>query len=103
MLLGLCALLNEVGEFVCVVSGLLQYGVKLLEIIIGFELGETLNSVDARRNGTHNFVSRRDRGICDVLVLKLHCVAESFAVGVFNKTFVCPVMFRRGVQIPTID
>ena len=44
----------------------------------------------------HEFVVRRYCWVGDVFVLELHCVAETIAPCVFDVTFVCAIMFRRG-------
>jgi hypothetical protein len=76
---------------------------KLLEIVVGLECREALNSVDARRDGIHKFVGGCDSGISDMFMLKFHCVTEVFAVGILDVAFVCAVVLRRCVEVPTIN
>ncbi len=41
----------------------------------------------------HHFVSVGDGGIGDALVLELHCVVKSFALGVLDVAVMCAKMF----------
>ena len=59
--------------------------------------------MDAGRNGIHDFVCRGHGGVGDPLVLELHCVTEAFAVGVFDVALVGPVVFGRGLEVPTVN
>ena len=88
------ALLDKSVELLWVVGSFLQDSVKLLEVVVGFECREALDGVDAGQNGTHEFVGVCDGGICDSFMLEFHSIAEAFAVGVFNKTFVSAVVLR---------
>ena len=90
-------------ELLWVVGSFLQNSVKLLEVVVGFEGREALDGLDAGRNGTHEFVSVCDSGICDSFMLEFHGIAETFTVGVFNKTFVSAVVLRRRLEVPSID
>lgn len=45
----------------------------------------------------------RDGGVGDALVLELHRVGQSFALGVLDVARVRPIMFGRGEEIPSID
>ena len=75
----------------------------MLEIVVGFENRHALDSLDARRNGVHDFVGWCYSGIGYTFVLKFNCVAETFAVGIFNVAFVGAIMLRRCVEVPAIN
>jgi hypothetical protein len=95
--------LDESVELLWVGGSFLQYRVKLPEVVVGLECREALDGLDARRNGTHEFVGGRDSEICDSFVLEFHGIAEAFAVGVFYKTFVSAVVLRQRLEVPPID
>ncbi len=40
----------------------------------------------------HHFVSMGDGGIGDALVLELHCVGKSFALGVLDVAVMCAII-----------
>ena len=53
-------------------------------------------------NGCHEFVRGSEAGVGDVFVVEVDGVTESFAVGGFDVTAVCTVVFWRGIEVPTI-
>jgi hypothetical protein len=52
-----------------------------------------LDSFDKISQCVHHFVGMCDGGIGDAFVLELHCVGQSFALGVFDVAVVCAIMF----------
>ena len=64
---------------------------------------DALESCGAIGNGLHEFVSRRERGVSDRLVLKRDSVTEVCTVGSLDVTLVHAVVLGRGADVPAID
>ena len=75
----------------------------MLEFVVRVESWETLYSVDARRDGLYDLVGWRDCGVGNAFVLELYRIAEPFTIGCFDMAFVRTVVFRQGVEIPTVN
>ena len=56
-----------------------------------------MDCVDARDYGINELVGVRHRCICDVLMLELDSVAQSFAPGGFDVAIVSVIVFRRRI------
>ena len=74
---------------------------KLQDVLV--EISNAFECRGAIGDGLHEFVSWGERRIGDGLVLEADCVAEAFTVGGFDVTVVSAIMFRGGIEVPTVN
>jgi hypothetical protein len=62
-----------------------------------------LQRLGAGGNGCHEFVCGGEARVGDVLVVKLYGVTEAFVVGGLDVAAVRTVVFRGGIEVPTVN
>ena len=77
------------------VNELTSQQLYVTHVLFSVTAADALDGFEAFVQCLHAFVMRRDARSCDLCVLELHRVAESFASRVFYVTLVCAIVFGR--------